>query len=55
MRSLLKKKEKEEEEREEGQDWTAGHVYMHCTVVEEGVGFEFRMAWVHISLLILWT
>lgn len=54
MRSLLKKEEKEEEEREEGQVWT-DDVYMHCTIVEEVMGFESRMAWVHISLLILWT
>lgn len=53
MRSLLKKEEKEEGE--EGQDWTVGRVYTHYTVVEEAVGFESRMAWVHISLLILWT
>lgn len=54
MRSLLKKEEKEEEEGEEGQDWAISHVYMHYTGVEEAVGFEFKMAWVHISLLILW-
>lgn len=54
MRSLLKKEEKEEEEGEEGQDWAISHVYMHYTGVEEAVGFKFRMAWVYISLLILW-
>lgn len=52
MHSLLKKDEKEEEEGEEGQNWTVGHVYMHYSVMEEVMSFEFRMAWVHISLLI---
>lgn len=54
MCSLLRKEGKEEEEGDEGQDWAVSHVYMHYTGVEEVMGFEFRMACVHISLLILW-
>lgn len=47
-------KEKEGEGEEEGEDWIVRHIYTYYMVVEEGRGFELRMSWIHISLLILW-